>query len=179
MSSTSQQIDDAKKIAARVEKGEQVTPITNTSNASAEQLSHVVPQQPDIEIDKNAVVGGLNRVNMQPVGQKEATAVVVDREIAPVVGTEVKLNLAEQFKDPLIRAEEKTAIPDDQKTSAEVHTQLTEQQKDAKPSDEEVDKTTAAKQTKVHKKDEKKTKKHVEKKDTETAKIKVVVKEEK
>ena len=131
MSSTSQQIDDAKKMAARVEAGEQVSPIS-AGGASSEQLSKVAPQKPaGLEIPKGPTTGGLNRENFEVVDAKEAMAVVGKREIAPVVGAGQEHNLAKQFWDPALRAEEQTAVPDAQISTAEKQTQVPQLQQQA------------------------------------------------
>ena len=131
MSSTSAEIDAAKKMAKRVEAGEQVFPVAqhNVSHAAAEQLTTSIPQQPDAEIPKGTTTGGLNRENMQVTEVNEAVPVVHDREIAPVVGLGQEHNLRRQFFDPTIRAEDQTAIPDAQMTSSEKQTQLTTAEK--------------------------------------------------
>lgn len=136
MSSTSAQIDAAKKLAARVEAGEQISPARNTGHASASQLTAVTPEQPKVDIPEDAIVEGGNRENFQIVETREAVPVVKDREIAPVVGVGQSHSLKDQFEHPTTRSEEQTQVPDELKTTAEKNTQLS-------------DETTAAKQTKV------------------------------
>lgn len=157
MSSTSEQIDQAKKLAARVESGEQVTPIqtVNTGGASAEQLSNQTPAQPGIEISEDALMGGLNRENMPVVDTREATPVIDRRQIAKVVGKDQEQLLAKQFLSPTERAESQTALPDAQVSSAEKQTQIPGKQLEAAEriskgqQTADADLSSAAKQTKV------------------------------
>jgi hypothetical protein len=158
MSSTSAEIDAAKRMAARVEAGEQVIPFSsgrNTGGAGADQLTAKVPQQPAREIPKGTTTAGLNRENMAVVDSKD-TVPIQRREIAEIVGLGQEHNLRKQFYDPTIRAEEQTALKDTEMTTAQKQTQLGEQQiSDANRNAKALqvtalgDRTTAAKQTKV------------------------------
>jgi hypothetical protein len=162
MSSTSAQIDESKKLAARVEAGEQVYPVqsANTGGAGADQLTTATPQQPNVDISEDTTMAGLNRENMPVVSVLESTPVIDRREIAPVVGKNQEQLLAKQFLNPTVRAEEQTALPDSQMTTAEKQTQIPDKQREAAEriakggnvstdADAEADETTAAKQTKV------------------------------
>ena len=111
MSSTSQQIDEAKKLAELVKSGKQPQP-QSSGGASAEQLSAKTPQQPGIEIKEDAVVGGFKPESAPVLEEREAVPVVDKREIAPVVGKDQKHSLAQEFVDPTSRAEEQTALPE-------------------------------------------------------------------
>lgn len=152
MSSTSAQIDEAKRIDEAVEKGEYVPPMSS-GGATAAQLSAATPQQPDVEIPEDATMGGLNRENMKPVDKRETIVPVGNREIAPVVGEGQEHSVKDQFKDPRKRSEEQTSV-ESQLTTAQKQTQIGSEQ--AENADKLAhmetsdDSSTAAKQTKLN-----------------------------
>lgn len=161
MSSTSQQILEAQRLAESIEKGEtkQETP-ASASGASAEQLT-TVTQKAGKDIPEDATTeGGMKPESAKVVDRKESAQPVVAREIAQVVGQGQEHKLKEFFTDPTVAAEEKTSVEKTNQTPAEKQTQLSDSQIDNEDHHSKVkagsldaqDETPAAKQTKVEEK---------------------------
>src|SRR6478609_7184532 len=156
MSSTSQEILEAQKLAEEIKKGNHPAPQSvQSGNPAAEQLTKDVPK--GFDIPEDATVGGMKAESAKVVDEKESAKPVEAREIAKVVGESGEHSLKEHFVDPTIAAEEKTAVAVDNMTPAEKQTQLTDTQEDAEQLHSKVkagtavddDDLPAAKQTKL------------------------------
>ena len=165
MSSTSFQIDQAKKLAELVESGEiekAQALAGNVKKSAQEYQKSEQDKQSQSEILKNidndATIGGLNRENIKVVDDHRGVDPIHRREIAHLVGEHQEHSLKQQFLPVTERAEEQTHVKTSQMTTAERETQVPssaggDHDSDAVAAKVAGDKnqTTAAKETKVPK----------------------------
>lgn len=108
--------------------------------------------------NQDVTIGGLNRENIKVVSDNRGIATVDSREIAPVIGDNQEHKLSDQFLDPEVRAQEQTALKDEDISDAQKNTQISTDQQESQELVQESykhDEKLGAKKDKKDKKEKK------------------------
>lgn len=108
--------------------------------------------------NQDVTIGGLNRENIKVVSDNRGIATVDSREIAPVIGDNQDHKLSDQFLDPEVRAQEQTALKDEDISDVQKNTQISTDQQESQELVQESykhDEKLGAKKEKKDKKDKK------------------------